>query len=139
MTASTLRWPALALIGLLVAIAVGLLATQLVSERIGISSEPTTAGESLTPPHRETDQRPHKSRPSAGTAPTQTSSTGSGYAPSASGDGGLSDGGSGGSDGGDSRSGLKPSIAPPAGSSPAPSPPFGGGTSTSTEPEPGDD
>ena len=46
MSASTLRWPLFALIGLLVAVAVALLAIQLVSERIGISAEPLTVGES---------------------------------------------------------------------------------------------
>ena len=49
MTATSVRWGAFAAIGLLVAVAVALLATQLVSEKIGIASEPVSAGESLVP------------------------------------------------------------------------------------------
>jgi hypothetical protein len=83
MTASTLRWPLFALIGLLVAVAVALLANHLVSERIGISSEPVTAGESLSPkqPHRASQGHP------PGGTPARTS-TGSGYTGTVPGDAG---------------------------------------------------
>ncbi len=49
MTASSLRWPLLALLGLLVAAAIAFLATRAVSTDIGISSEPPTAGQALSP------------------------------------------------------------------------------------------
>lgn len=49
MSASTLRWPLLALLALLVAAAVAFLATRAVSTDIGISSEPPNAGQSLSP------------------------------------------------------------------------------------------
>ncbi len=49
MTASSLRWPLLALLGLLVACAIAFLATRAVSTDIGISSEPPTAGQALSP------------------------------------------------------------------------------------------
>ena len=51
MTASSLRWPLFALIGLMVAVGVAVLATQMVSEKIGITSEPVSAGSSLSPQH----------------------------------------------------------------------------------------
>lgn len=59
MSVSSLRWPLLALLGLLVAAAIAFLATRAVSTDIGISSEPATAGRSLSPatakptPHRQ--------------------------------------------------------------------------------------
>jgi hypothetical protein len=49
MTTSSLRWPLLALLGLLVAAAIAFLATQMVSQKIGISSEPLSAGRALAP------------------------------------------------------------------------------------------
>jgi hypothetical protein len=49
MNASSLRWPLLALLGLLVAAAIAFLATRAVSTDIGISSEPPTAGQALSP------------------------------------------------------------------------------------------
>ena len=49
MTTSSLRWPLLALVGLLVAAAIAFLATQMVSQKIGISSEPLSAGKALAP------------------------------------------------------------------------------------------
>jgi hypothetical protein len=71
MSASSLRWPLLALLGLLVAAAVAFLATRAVSTDIGISSEPPTAGRALSP------GAPKVSRPKPGgntttTAPPQT-------------------------------------------------------------------
>lgn len=49
MSASAFRWPFFAIFSLLVAAAVAFLATQMVSQQIGISSEPVSAGEELTP------------------------------------------------------------------------------------------
>ena len=49
MNASSLRWPLLALLGLLVAAAIAFLATRTVSTDIGISSEPPNAGQALSP------------------------------------------------------------------------------------------
>jgi hypothetical protein len=135
MSASSLRWPLFAAIGLIVAIAVALLATNLVSEKIGIASEPITAGESLSPQHAK--PHPHR-RPARGSTTTEATPNASG--PVA---GGSSTGASGESDSGGSDSKLKSSIttpaSPPASSTPAPdaTPPADGGSDTS--PEPGDD
>ena len=49
MIPSPLRWPLLALMGLLIAAAIAFLATQMVSQKIGISSEPLSAGKALAP------------------------------------------------------------------------------------------
>lgn len=46
------RWIALALVGLAVAAAVSLAASRLVSERIGLTAEPVSAGKELAPPDR---------------------------------------------------------------------------------------
>ncbi|MGE5408095.1 MAG: hypothetical protein ACM3NV_05735 [Syntrophothermus sp.] len=49
----TVKWIGLALIGLLIAGGVALAASTLTSEKIGISSEPVSAGDALAPrPHR---------------------------------------------------------------------------------------
>ncbi len=48
-TASILRWTALALAGLVIAIAVGVVAGKVTSQQIGLSSEPFQAGEALAP------------------------------------------------------------------------------------------
>jgi hypothetical protein len=48
---SALRWFALALAGLALAVAVGYAASRVTSQRIGLASEPLKAGESLAP-HR---------------------------------------------------------------------------------------
>jgi hypothetical protein len=47
---SAVTWALLALLGLLVAIAVGIAASELTSRRIGLSSEPIRAGDALAPP-----------------------------------------------------------------------------------------
>ncbi|HEY7121479.1 MAG TPA: hypothetical protein VH329_02870 [Solirubrobacterales bacterium] len=145
MSAATLRWPLFALLGLLIAIAVALLANHLVSERIGISSEPVSAGESLSPKHAHRERRHgHRRGPSA--APTQATPAGPSYSGTAT-DAGSSSG-AGADDGGSDRSpsddskatGRLPSAKPPATSpAPAPATPNGDGSDTSTEPEPGDD
>jgi hypothetical protein len=119
MNASTLRWPLFALIGLVVAVAVALLANQLVSERIGISSEPVTAGESLSPKQAHRQHRPQ----TQSEAPAQTTSTGSGYTGTVSGAAGSDNTSSDRSQADDSK--LAPST--------------GGGSDTSAGHEPGDD
>ncbi len=48
-TASILRWSALALAGLVIAVGVGVVAGKLTSQQIGLSSEPPRAGEALAP------------------------------------------------------------------------------------------
>ncbi|MEZ5157141.1 MAG: hypothetical protein R2718_13650 [Solirubrobacterales bacterium] len=47
--AAILRWSLLALLGLVVAVAVGVAAASITSSRIGISNEPVRAGEALAP------------------------------------------------------------------------------------------
>lgn len=49
MSTSFLRWTAAALAGLAFAVAIGIAASTLASERIGLSSEPLTAGGELAP------------------------------------------------------------------------------------------
>jgi hypothetical protein len=69
-SASSLRWPLLALLGLLVAAAIAFLATRAVNTDIGISSEPPTAGQSLSPAlGKPAPQRP---RPSTTSTPSRT-------------------------------------------------------------------
>ena len=118
MTASSLRWPAFAVIGLLVAIGVAVLATQMVSEKIGISSEPVTAGESLSPKRAE-DNAKVGPRPTERTMRTPTSPAGSTATPESSGSAGTGE-----SDGGRQESAEKPSrgtLSPAqAGSTPSP-------------------
>jgi hypothetical protein len=46
----TLKWVALALVGLLIAAAVAVLGSSLASRQIGLSSEPLRAGDALAPP-----------------------------------------------------------------------------------------
>ena len=84
MTVSSLRWPLLALLGLLVAVAIAFLATRAVSTDIGISSEPPTAGRALSPAAPQ--PRPGKTTTSA--APTPAPQTTTVTVPSPSGGGG---------------------------------------------------
>ena len=74
MRSPSFRWGVFAAIGLLVAVAVALLATQLVSEKIGISSEPVSAGESLAPERAEHHSKPKRHQPAQDTH-AQTTST----------------------------------------------------------------
>lgn len=81
---ATLKWIGLALLGILVAAAVSLAASHLVSRQIGLASEPISAGEALAPrthPTRSerrrarrddggTQQRPGERREAETTAPT---------------------------------------------------------------------
>jgi hypothetical protein len=71
---TTLRWVALALLGLLVAIAVGIAASELTSRRIGLSSEPIRAGDALAPAPRESP-RERKSDGGPGARPEGTTKT----------------------------------------------------------------
>ena len=73
MRSTSFRWGAFAAIGLAVAVAVALLATQLVSEKIGISSEPVSAGESLAP--ERVEHHPKRRRHRAGNTQVQTTFT----------------------------------------------------------------
>jgi hypothetical protein len=74
------RWVALALLGLLVAIAVGIAASELTSRRIGLSSEPIRAGDALAPAPRESPRERHRDGGTEerheGTTPTTTGSQG---------------------------------------------------------------
>ncbi len=51
------RWSLLALLGIVVAAAVGLAAATLMSRQIGLSSEPLRAGEALAPAAESADPR----------------------------------------------------------------------------------
>lgn len=69
----SLRWIALALLGLVIAAAVALAAGRLASQQIGIASESVSAGDSLAPPvtsvhrlHKE-DRGKRDSQPQTGT------------------------------------------------------------------------
>jgi hypothetical protein len=139
MTASSLRWPLAALIGLLIAVGVAVLATQLVSEKIGITAEPVTAGESLAPKHAQARRKPAHARPGLGQPTPQSSSTGisnpAGGSPSdspAESEGGNSDY--------KPKGSMRAPASPPTSATPAPSAstPAGGGSDTA-RPEPGDD
>jgi len=55
---TVLAWIAVGLIGLALAAGVTYAATQLSSQRIGLSAEPASAGEELAPPHRAQRTRP---------------------------------------------------------------------------------
>lgn len=75
---SVVSWVALALAGLVVAAAVSLAASRLASQHIGLSSEPISAGQEVTPaednarPRHQaspTDHKPHRKAPSVQRAP----------------------------------------------------------------------
>ena len=67
----TLKWVALALVGLVIAAAVAVLGSSLASRQIGLSSEPLRAGDALAPP---TNSQPATGKPAHprgnGPAPT---------------------------------------------------------------------
>ena len=75
MTRSSLRWPLLALVGLLVAGAIALVATQMVSQKIGISSEPLNAGRALAPRTHAPRKPPPARRTTSATTATITTFT----------------------------------------------------------------
>ena len=58
-----LAWIAVGLIGLALAAGVTYAATQLSSQRIGLSAEPPSAGEQLAPPAKRTTARQRASEP----------------------------------------------------------------------------
>ena len=68
----TLKWVALALVGLLIAAAVAVLGSSLASRQIGLSSEPLRAGDALAPP---TISQPTTGKPAnpEGNGPAPTS------------------------------------------------------------------
>jgi hypothetical protein len=74
------RWTLLALLGLAAAAAISVAASHLVSQRIGLASEPLSAGKELAPPPRERSnhgqRHPSDSRkPSDATTSTTAPST----------------------------------------------------------------
>ena len=68
----TIKWVALALVGLLIAAAVAVLGSSLASRQIGLSSEPLRAGDALAPP---TISQPATGKPAnpEGNGPAPTS------------------------------------------------------------------
>jgi hypothetical protein len=54
---TAVRWVLLAVVGLLIAVAVAVLASKLTSQRIGLASEPLDAGKILAPPERRSGGR----------------------------------------------------------------------------------
>ena len=70
----TIKWVALALVGLLIAAAVAVLGSSLASRQIGLSSEPLRAGDALAPPMTATP-KPAKPRepkvPAESTEPSE--------------------------------------------------------------------
>ncbi|MBS1886421.1 MAG: hypothetical protein JSU06_04455 [Actinobacteria bacterium] len=69
---TSLRWVALALLGLVIAIAIAIAASSLASQQIGIASESVSAGDTLAPPITPTHARRH---PGAGGAAERTEPT----------------------------------------------------------------
>jgi hypothetical protein len=71
-----LRWTLLALLGLAAAAAISLAASHLVSQRIGLASEPLSAGKELAPPPRvgpnDGHRHPPDSRKPSDAAPSTT-------------------------------------------------------------------
>ena len=98
MTISSLRWPLLAVLGLIVAVAVAILATRAVSTDIGISSESPSAGRLLSPaPGKATASRPSGKQHRASTTLTVTTAVPS-PAPAQPAPGGSDGGGEAGDD-----------------------------------------
>lgn len=101
--ASILRWTALALLGLAIAAGVAFAASKLVSQRIGLASQPLNAGKELAPPEstprpgdggRATTSTATQEPPTTTVAPPSTVTT----APPASGSGAPSEGSTSGSE-----------------------------------------
>jgi len=61
---ATIRWVALALLGLLIAGGVAIAASSLASQQIGLASEPISAGNALAPAVVRTQVKPHRHRTS---------------------------------------------------------------------------
>lgn len=84
------KWAVAALAGLVFAIGVGIAASTLASERIGLSSEPVTAGGELAPAAVKRPARPRPQRKVPATpAPSPPQPVPSGQAPDDSGQGGV--------------------------------------------------
>ncbi len=69
---ATIRWVALALLGLLIAAGVSIAASSLVSQQIGLASEPISAGDALAPQASSQANRHQASRHKASPAKTPT-------------------------------------------------------------------
>lgn len=100
MSDSAFRWPLFALFSLLVAAVIAFLATQMVSQRIGIASEPVSAGEQLTP-----KTAPTAGRKDAAATPPVPGPAASGTQPGAEGAASEGSDGSGSSSGGNQVAG----------------------------------
>jgi hypothetical protein len=70
-----LRWTVLALLGLTVAAGISVAASKLVSQRIGLASEPLSAGRELAPPVRDERSNHRASRPTPPPVTTTTTTT----------------------------------------------------------------
>jgi hypothetical protein len=69
----TIKWVALALVGLLIAAAVAVLGSSLASRQIGLSSEPLRAGDALAPPVPATAKPAKPQEPKAPAEPREPS------------------------------------------------------------------
>ena len=69
---ATIRWVALALLGLLIAAGVSIAASSLVSQQIGLASEPISAGDALAPQASSRANRHQAPRHKASPAKTPT-------------------------------------------------------------------
>lgn len=65
-----MRWLALALLGILVAAGVSIAASRLVSQQIGLASEPISAGDALAPTTTKPARKPRRHRAKHPQAPT---------------------------------------------------------------------
>jgi hypothetical protein len=77
---ATIRWVALALLGLLIAAGVSIAASSLVSQQIGLASEPISAGDALAPQassqaNRHEGRRHKASLPQTPTEPAPAETT----------------------------------------------------------------
>jgi hypothetical protein len=79
---TAVRWVLLAVVGLLIAVAVAVLASELTSQRIGLASEPLDAGKILAPPQPRGGRAAntpsgdgHGGTSTASTTPTTTTAT----------------------------------------------------------------
>jgi len=75
---TTMRWVGLALLGVLIAVGVAVAASGLVSQQIGLASEPITAGDALAPAARSrpAHEAGGKHEVPAAKAPPPTTTTG---------------------------------------------------------------
>lgn len=69
---ATMRWVALALLGLLIAAGVSIAASSLASQQIGLASEPISAGDALAPQASSRTNRNESHRHKASPAKTPT-------------------------------------------------------------------